>query len=59
MSKEQKTNDRALMVLQMESRRMKEAAERVDLVVQAMALRRGLRPLDPRDVGGEFVDGIE
>ena len=39
---------RAVIVLQTESRRMREAAERVDLVVRAMALRRGIRQ-DPDD----------
>lgn len=33
---------RALMVLQTEARRVTESAERVRLVVQAMALRHGL-----------------
>jgi hypothetical protein len=33
---------RAVMVLQREANRMSDAAERVRLVVQAMALRRGL-----------------
>lgn len=57
MKSEQSVNDRALLVLQHESRRMKESAERVDLVVQAMALRRGLKPLRPTEIGDEFVDG--
>jgi hypothetical protein len=35
---------RALMVLERESARMHDAAERVRLVVRAMALRRGIRP---------------
>ena len=35
---------RSVMVLQREAARMKDAAERVDLVVRAMALRRGIRP---------------
>lgn len=50
---------RAMMVLSNESRRMREAAERVDLVVQAMALRRGVRPINPRQISDEFVDGVE
>lgn len=33
---------RAVMALATESRRMRDAAERVDLVVRAMALRRGV-----------------
>jgi hypothetical protein len=37
---------RAVMVLQREAARMKDAAERVDLVVRAMALRRGVRPTE-------------
>lgn len=42
---------RTVIVLQNESRRMREAAERVDLVVRAMALRRGIRQ-DPDDTDG-------
>lgn len=34
---------RALMVLTREAERMRDAAERVALVVRAMALRRGIR----------------
>lgn len=40
----QNTDDRAVIVLQQEMARMRRTAERIDLVVQAMALRRGLRP---------------
>jgi len=49
MRKEQALNedDRALLVLTREARRAEEAAERVRLVVNAMALRRGL-PIEPR-----------
>jgi hypothetical protein len=45
---------RAILVLQTESRRMREAAERVDLVVRAMALRRGIRtePYTSEDANG-------
>jgi hypothetical protein len=42
MQNEPAATDRALMVLSREARRMKESAERVDLVVQALALRRGV-----------------
>lgn len=42
MKRELTTDDRAVLVLANESRRMREAAERVDLVVRAMALRRGI-----------------
>jgi hypothetical protein len=34
---------RLTLILANESRRMREAAERVDLVVRAMALRRGVK----------------
>lgn len=46
---------RAVMVLQRESERMRNAAERVDLVVRAMALRRGLS-VGPRQVGQDDID---
>ncbi len=49
---------RALMVLQTEARRVTESAERVRLVVQAMALRHGLRDIPPTEVGDEFIDGV-
>lgn len=49
-------DSRALLVLQNESRRMSEAAERVRLVVQAMALRRGIAP---REVEQEPVEFFE
>lgn len=49
---------RALMVLQTEARRVTESAERVRLVVQAMALRHGLRDIPPTEIGDEFVDGV-
>lgn len=38
---------RALMVLQREAERMRDASERVSLVVRAMALRRGIGPTEP------------
>lgn len=41
---------RMVLILVNESRRMRESAERVDLVVRAMALRRGIRYEPP---GGE------
>lgn len=44
---------RAVMVLQREAERMAAAAERVRLVVQAMALRRGV---SPREIAQEDVD---
>jgi len=47
-------DDRAVLVLEREARRVSEAAERVRLVVQAMALRRRL--IDPRQVACERVD---
>lgn len=46
--------DRLVLVLASESRRMREAAERVDLVVRAVALERGLRT--PREVAQDDVD---
>lgn len=50
MSKEAKLDEdsRALLVLTREARRVEEAAERVRLVVDAMALRRGLPVSDRR-----------
>lgn len=46
-------DDRAVMVLQREADRMADSAERVRLVVQAMALRRGI---GPREVAQKDVD---
>ncbi len=47
---------RSVLVLQREAARMKDAAERVDLVVRAMALRRGIRPTQ---IEHEAVDLFE
>ncbi len=47
--------DRLVTVLSQESRRMREAAERVDLVVRAVALQRGVR-VAPREVADQDVD---
>lgn len=50
MRKEQKANGAMTLVLVNEMRRMEEAAERVRLVVKAMALRDGVRyelPVEP------------
>lgn len=44
---------REMMVLQTEVRRMNATAERVRLVVRAMALRRGMRPTE---IGQEDID---
>jgi hypothetical protein len=41
--------DRLVLVLTSESRRMREAAERVDLVVRAVALSRGVRYPEPTE----------
>ena len=46
---------RAVMVLANEARRMRESAERVDLVVRAMALRRGVH-VGPREVTEHDID---
>ena len=43
MQKAVDVDTRAVMVLQREAGRMRDAAERVSLVVQAMALRKGIR----------------
>ena len=42
-------NDRCLMVLVRESRRMEDTAERVRLVVEAMAKKNGVRVLPVED----------
>lgn len=47
--------DRMALVLSTESRRMREAAERVDLVAQAFALQRGVSSA-PREVASEPFD---
>lgn len=41
--------DRLVLVLANESRRMRDAAERVDLVVKALALRRGVGYPEPTE----------
>lgn len=56
MSKVADFDTRAVMVLQHEAARMKDAAERVATVVRAMALRRGIRPTQ---VENESVDLFE
>lgn len=55
MAKAADVDTRAVMVLAHEARRMQDAAERVGLVVKAMALRRGVR-FPPREVGDQIVD---
>lgn len=47
--------DRLVLVLANESRRMRDAAERVDLVVKALALRRDVQ-VCPREVAQQDVD---
>ena len=54
MPKQDDTDTRAIMVLTREAARMRDAAERVDLVVRAMALRRGL--VNPREVAQQDID---
>ena len=46
---------REMMVLQSELRRMRACTERVDLVVRAMTLRRGLA-VGPREITQEDID---
>lgn len=46
---------REMMVLQSEARRMRACAERVNLIVRAMTLRRGLA-VGPREVTQEDID---
>ena len=48
-------DEREIMVLQSELRRMRACAERVDLIVRAMTLRRGLA-VGPREVTQEDID---
>jgi hypothetical protein len=55
MAKAADIDTRAVMVLAHEARRMQDAAERVALVVKAMALRRGVS-MPPREVGHEAID---
>lgn len=43
MRKDLDRTDRLVLVLTHEARRMRETAERVDLVVRAVALRRGIQ----------------
>ncbi len=54
---EEAATDRALMVLTREARRAQECAERVRLVVEALALRRGV--IKPRKITDETIDLIE
>ncbi len=49
---------RAVLVLQHEATRMRNAAERVDLVVRAMALRRGVRSAPHEPEGADAVSMI-
>jgi len=49
MSKQLNADGRAVLVLQQEAKRMADAAERVRLVVQAMALRHGIPSISPRE----------
>lgn len=53
MPKPTDVDTRAVMVLEREAARMRDAAERVSLVVRAMALRRGI---GPREVAQKDVD---
>lgn len=46
-----------MMVLDRETQRVCDAAERVRLVVRAEALRRGV--VQPREITGEEIDGFE
>jgi hypothetical protein len=48
MTKPTDVDTRAVMVLEREAARMRDAAERVSLVVRAMALRRGLTRVPER-----------
>jgi hypothetical protein len=49
---------RALILLQAETTRMAESAERVRLVIKAMALRRGLR-VNPTEIAQEDTHYME
>jgi len=49
MREQNEYNERALMVLVRESRRMEDTAERVRLVVEAMAKRSGIREARTED----------
>jgi uncharacterized protein YjiK len=51
---EEAATDRALLVLTRESRRAQESAERVRLVIDALALRRGV--VSPRKIAQERID---
>lgn len=53
-SKENAATDRALLVLHRESQRAADAAERVRLVIEAVALRRGV--ISPRPIAKQTVD---
>lgn len=56
MPKDFNLEARTIMALARESSRMRDAAERVDLVVRALALRRGIEP--ERYETGETVSAI-
>lgn len=51
---EEAATDRAILVLVREQRRASEGAERVRLVLDALALRRGV--IAPREVANEAID---
>lgn len=51
---EEAATDRAILVLVRESRRASEGAERVRLVLDALALRRGV--ISPREVANDATD---
>lgn len=51
---EEAATDRAILVLRNEVRRGAESAERVRLVLDALALRRGV--ISPREVTNDAVD---
>lgn len=51
---EEAATDRAILALTREARRSAECAERVRLVIDALALRRGV--CSPRKVANETVD---
>lgn len=53
-----KQEDRFVLVLVNESRRMRESAERVDLVVRALALKRGVHcpVIDPGKIADQDTD---
>ncbi len=51
---EEAATDRAILVLVRESKRASEGAERVRLVLDALALRRGV--ISPREVANDAAD---